>query len=205
MKEKNPKKTLTEIFLVQYNSEKFKKALENDEPIILKGVIQRANAKNKNNRIYPKEILEESIQKYKQEFINENRALGELDHPESSQEVLFKNASHRINNIWWVGDEVHADIEILSGKHFPYANILRGCIKNNIPIGFSSRGLGSEVPLNENTYEVEDYDLICWDAVTNPSTHGAFGLLKESASEEVLNAQRKKKERDNLINKILSD
>jgi hypothetical protein len=205
MKNDKNKKLLNEIFLVQYSAEKYKKALENDEPIILQGVIQRANAKNKNNRIYPKEILQESIEKYKQEFIQENRALGELDHPESSQEVLFKNASHRINEIWWAGDEVHAKIEILSGKHFPYANILRGCIKNNIPIGFSSRGLGSEVPLNENTYEVEDYDLICWDAVTNPSTHGAFGLLKEGASEEILNKQRRIKERDALITKILSE
>lgn len=93
--------------------------------------------------------------------------------------VEYKTASHRVVDYWWKGDDVIGKIEILSGKYFPCANILRGCLKNNIPIGFSSRGLGDEVLISDDTIEVEDYDLICIDAVPNPSTIKAFGTLLE--------------------------
>ena len=185
MSNNNTKKLLTEIFQVNYDASKFASALANDEPIILDGIIQRANIKNNNNRIYPKEVLEREINRYMKEFVKENRALGELDHPERDV-VEYKTASHRINDIWWKGDDVWAKIEILSGKFFPCANILRGCLKNNIPIGFSSRGYGSEVQISHETFEVEDdYVLTCWDAVSNPSTKGAFGMIAESTGARV--------------------
>lgn len=178
----NNKKLLTEIFKIEYDPAKFSKQLENDEPIFISGVIQRANAKNQNKRIYPKEVLEPVIKEYIKTFVVENRALGELDHADRGV-VEYKTVSHRINKIWWENDDVYATIEILSGKFFPCANILRGCLKNNIPIGFSSRGYGSEIQISDDTFEVQDdFELTCWDAVTNPSTHGAFGMLKESVN-----------------------
>lgn len=197
----NNKKRLTEIFQITYDSTKLASALANDEPIFLEGVIQRANIKNQNNRIYPKEVLEREINAYVKNFVSENRALGELDHPDRDV-VEYKTASHRINAIWWKGDDVWAKIEILSGQFFPCANILRGCLKNNIPIGFSSRGYGSEMQIAHETYEVEDdYALTCWDAVSNPSTKGAFGMLAESA--QMGNIRIVNNEFNNLVNYIL--
>lgn len=198
------KKLVSEIFKISYDKDSLKGKLENDEPIILEGVLQRANTKNQNNRIYTKEVLDREIKKYKEKFIKEKRALGELDHPDRSV-VEYKTASHKILDLWWSGDDVVGKIEILSGKFFPCANILRGCIKNDIPIGFSSRGFGSERKISHDTFEVDDdFELICWDAVTNPSTHGAFGdYLNENYSS--MNSQtRYKMEIDNTISKFLS-
>lgn len=203
-------KAMNETFLISYDSKKWENALLNDDPIFLEGKIQHANKKNKNRRIYPFQILKETIDYYIENFVNENRALGALDHPvydEESQEVHYQTASHRINKIWWKGDEVWGRIEILAGKFWPCANILRGCIKNNVPIGFSSRGLGAEVQLDSETFEVTDYDLICWDAVTNPSTHGAFGLITESVRGRNIDRDayvRMKNTRNRLITSILS-
>jgi hypothetical protein len=204
------RRILTETFLISYDSKRWENALINDDPIFLEGCIQRSNAKNKNRRIYPYSVLKSAVDFYDLNFIKENRALGALDHPisdEESQEVHYKTASHRINKIWWKGDEVWGRIEILSGRYWPCANILRGCIKNNVPIGFSSRGMGAEIQLDSETFEVTDYDMICWDAVTNPSTHGAFGMITENsrfsqfASEEY---QKIANVRNRLITSILS-
>lgn len=120
--------------------------------------------------------------------------------------VEYKTASHKIHKIWWEGDNVMARIEILSGKFFPCANILRGALKNNIPIGFSSRGFGSEMQLSEDLFEVEDdFQLVCWDAVVNPSTHGAFGVLTESKGASARNVLRQNaiSEINNLVHYIL--
>ena len=199
------KKLVSEIFKISYdNIPNLEKKLRNDDPIVLTGVLQRANAKNQNNRIYPKEILDREVRKYKETFIKEKRALGELDHPDRSV-VEYKTSSHKIHDLWWEGDDLMGKVEILSGKHFPCANILRGCLKNDIPIGFSSRGFGSEKKIGLDTFEVnEDFELICWDAVTNPSTHGAFGdYINESAS-SIPQSQRIKIEINSLISNILS-
>ena len=137
---------------------------------LVKGILQRAGAENQNGRVYPMEILRREAQKYEQ-LIKERRALGELDHPDSSV-INLKNVSHNIREIGWDGDDVVGIVEILST---PSGNILRELLKNNIRLGISSRGLGSVKELSDGTVMVqEDFELVGWDFVSNPSTHGAF-------------------------------
>jgi hypothetical protein len=137
---------------------------------MVKGVLQRASAENQNGRVYPKEILEREVKKY-QTLINERRALGELDHPDSSV-INLKNVSHNIKEVHWEGDDLVGTVEILST---PSGNILKELLRGDILLGISSRGMGSTKPLAGNKLEVqEDFELLCWDFVSNPSTHGAF-------------------------------
>ena len=143
---------------------------EENGTYLVKGILQRAGAANQNGRRYPKEILIRECQKYGQ-LIKERRALGELDHPDSPV-INLKNVSHNIREIYWEGDDVCGVVEILST---PSGNILRELLKNNIRLGISSRGLGSVKELNDGTVMVqEDFELVGWDFVSNPSTHGAF-------------------------------
>jgi hypothetical protein len=139
---------------------------------VVQGVLQRAGAKNQNGRIYPKRILERECRRYQSEYIDQHRALGELDHPESSV-VNLNNVSHNVLKIWWNGDDLHGAVQILDT---PSGKILKELFRAGITLGISSRGLGSVKELrNEGTVEVqEDFELICWDFVSNPSTHGAF-------------------------------
>jgi hypothetical protein len=139
--------------------------------LIVEGVVQRANAKNENGRVYPAEILRREVEKYMEGPIAQNRALGELDHPESSV-INLKNVCHNIQKLWWDGDDLFGKIEVLDT---PSGNILKNLFLNNITVGISSRGMGSVKPLSENTVEVQDdFDLVCWDFVSTPSTHGAY-------------------------------
>lgn len=139
---------------------------------IVEGVLQRAGAKNQNGRIYPKTILEREAKKYSETFINENRALGELDHPESSV-VNLNNVSHNILKVWWNGDDLLGTVQVLDT---PSGRILKTLFKEGITLGISSRGLGSVKELyKEQAVEVQDdFELIAWDFVSNPSTHQAF-------------------------------
>ena len=156
--------------------------------LIVSGVLQRAEAKNQNGRVYPKEILKREVDKYKQTQIKENRALGELDHPDSSV-INLRNVCHNVLDVNWDGDDVVGKVQILPT---PSGNILRNLLGAGIRLGISSRGMGSVKEINETTVEVQDdFELIGWDFVSNPSTHGAFmypagggkvvgeGLIKE--------------------------
>lgn len=164
-------KLITGYMPLQYTREYITEAISQGGPLVLKNVVlQRANAKNQNGRIYPMPILEREAKKYEQ-LIAERRALGELDHPESPV-VNLKNVSHNITEVWFEGEDLMGHIEVLST---PSGNILKELLKNNIKLGISSRGLGSIKELDEETVEVqEDFSLICFDVVSNPSTHGAF-------------------------------
>ena len=139
---------------------------------IVQAILQRASAKNQNGRIYPKNILERECKRYSEEFIGQNRALGELDHPESSV-VNLNNVSHNILKIWWSGDDLMGTVQVLDT---PSGKILKTLFKEGITLGISSRGLGSVKELyKESAVEVQDdFELIAWDFVSNPSTHGAF-------------------------------
>jgi hypothetical protein len=139
---------------------------------VVQGVLQRAGAKNQNGRVYPKHILERECRRYQKEYIDQHRALGELDHPESSI-VNLNNVSHNVLKIWWNGDDLLGAVQILET---PSGKILKELFKAGITLGISSRGLGSVKELrSEGVVEVqEDFELICWDFVSNPSTHGAF-------------------------------
>jgi len=137
---------------------------------IVKGVLQRAGAENQNGRVYPKQILMREAKKY-ETLIKERRALGELDHPDSTV-INLKNVSHNVREIHWDGDDLVGTVEILST---PSGNILKELLKAGILLGISSRGMGSTRNLSGNKVEVqEDFELIGWDFVSNPSTHGAF-------------------------------
>jgi hypothetical protein len=137
---------------------------------IVKGVLQRAEAPNQNERVYPKQILMREAKKY-EVLIKERRALGELDHPESSV-INLKNVSHNIREIHWDGNDLMGTVEILPT---PSGNILKELLKAGILLGISSRGMGSVSQRRGGGVEVgEDFELIGWDFVSNPSTHGAF-------------------------------
>ena len=144
----------------------------NDGRLIVKGVLQRAEAKNQNGRVYPRETLMREAKKYSEIQIKERRALGELDHPDSSV-VNLNNASHNILEMHWKGDDLLGTVEVLGT---PAGNILKELFKSGIKLGISSRGLGSVKEIHEDdTVEVQpDFELIAFDFVSNPSTHGAF-------------------------------
>jgi hypothetical protein len=166
---------------------------------VVQGVLQRAGAKNQNGRIYPKQILQRECQRYQTEYINQHRALGELDHPESSV-VNLNNVSHNVLKIWWNGDDLHGAVQILDT---PSGKILKELFRAGITLGISSRGLGSVKELrNEGTVEVqEDFELICWDFVSNPSTHGAF--MRPTHMNESVN-KMKQSNKYNKVNNIIT-
>jgi len=145
---------------------------ENNGKLVVSGVLQRAEAKNQNGRIYPREILVREAKKYTKEFIKQRRAMGELDHPESSVVNLAKVA-HNVKEMHWEGDNLLGTVEVLST---PSGNILKELFKSGIKLGISSRGMGSVETVQENgAQEVQgDFELIAFDFVSNPSTHGAF-------------------------------
>jgi hypothetical protein len=148
---------------------------ENNGKLVVKGVLQRAEAKNQNGRVYPREILVRESKKYDENFVKQNRALGELDHPDSSV-VNLQNVSHNVKEMHFEGDNLVGTVEILTT---PSGNILKELFKNGIKLGISSRGLGSvEVVRESNGDQVskvgDDFELIAFDFVSNPSTHGAF-------------------------------
>lgn len=159
------------------------KVSESDNGITLvRGVLQRAGAKNQNGRVYPRNILEREARKYEQ-LIKERRALGELDHPDSSV-INLKNVSHNIRELHWEGDDLCGTVEILST---PSGNILKELLRAGILLGISSRGMGSVKQIGEGKVEVgEDFELLGWDFCSNPSTHGAFMRpLQENVSREL--------------------
>ena len=137
----------------------------------VEGVMQRAVAKNQNGRTYSKDILLRESERYIKEFVKQGNAYGELDHPESPV-VSLKNASHIVKELWWKGDDLMGRVELLNT---PACNIVKEIAKAGHTIGISSRGTGSVQQTNEGTLEVQDdFELVCWDFVSNPSTHGAF-------------------------------
>jgi hypothetical protein len=148
---------------------------ENNGKLVVKGVLQRAEAKNQNGRVYPREILVRESKKYDENFVKQNRALGELDHPDSSV-VNLQNVSHNVKEMHFEGDNLVGTVEILTT---PSGNILKELFKNGIKLGISSRGLGSVEMVQEANGDTvskvgDDFELIAFDFVSNPSTHGAF-------------------------------
>jgi len=147
---------------------------QNNGKLIVNGVLQRAESKNQNGRIYPKETLMREASNYAGTFIKERRALGELDHPDSSV-VNLANVSHNILDMGWQGNDLVGKVEVLGT---PAGNILKELFKSGIRLGISSRGMGSVKEVmreGDETLEVQpDFELIAFDFVSNPSTQGAF-------------------------------
>ena len=169
------KQILVDYIPFEISSEQINESIKNNGKLVVKGVLQRAEAKNQNGRVYPRETLVREAKKYAEVQIKERRALGELDHPDSSV-VNLNNVSHNILEMHWNGDDLNGTVEVLGT---PAGNILKELFKSGIKLGISSRGLGSVKEMHEadgeDSVEVQpDFELIAFDFVSNPSTHGAF-------------------------------
>jgi hypothetical protein len=161
---------------------------------LVEGILATAEVKNGNGRYYPKDLWEREIDTY-MSCVRENRATGELDHPDSSI-ISLKNVSHIIRDIRWDGDKVIGKIEILPTVS---GNILKALIDNNVMVGVSSRGMGSLKPLGEGTMEVQDdFELLCWDFVSTPSNPGSYMNLVKEGIEHKQSSYMK-------VNSILTD
>ena len=200
------KQLLVDTMIFDVTPTMLQEAQEKHGRFLVNGVLQRANAKNQNGRVYPRNILEREVEKYKGREIKENRAYGELDHPESAV-VELKNTSHIVRDVYWKDDDVVGTVEILNT---PTGNILKELIKAGCTVGISSRGMGSVKQIGEDTVAVEnDFDLICWDFVSNPSTHGAFmspkneGVINESVT--IKKNTYKYKKANNLMREIICE
>jgi len=168
---KVPVKLLQEWAPFSYTADSIRESRDrNGGKIILKGVLQKAETLNQNGRIYPHAILEREVRNY-QKFINERRALGELDHPSTSV-VELQKVSHVVTSAVLEGDVVMGEIEVLTST--PMGKILEGLITSGIKVGISSRGVGSTSDKGDHQLVNDDFQLICWDMVAEPSTPGAF-------------------------------
>jgi len=164
---------------------------------LVEGILATCEVKNGNGRYYSRELWEREMDKY-MENVNANRALGELDHPDSSI-INLKNVSHNIKKIWWDGDNVMGAIELLPT---PSGNILRALFENKIPVGVSSRGMGSLKQMGDLMEVQDDFELLCWDFVSTPSNPGSYmkekGMMNESKMPNQYNQYNK-------VNSIITD
>jgi hypothetical protein len=170
------KYVISEFYAFDIDRKLLKEAEERNEPIILKGILQKANTENRNGRVYPLPILKREANKY-EEAVNERRATGELDHPDSAV-VSLSNVSHMVTKMWWEGDTLMGEVQLLET---PSGNILKGLLKSGVMLGISSRGVGSVKNIKGLDVVQEDFELIAFDFVSSPSTPGAY-LFKESRS-----------------------
>jgi hypothetical protein len=205
------KKLLVECITFEADPMTLRESTEHpNQPFRVQGILQRKGKKNQNGRIYPDEILIREAEKYATVFIKDRRAMGELDHPESSV-VNLKNVSHNVIEMHWQGDDLMGTVEVLTT---PNGNILRELFRNGIKLGISSRGLGSLKKISENSAIVgDDFELIAFDFVSNPSTQGAFMAPSQNVAGQialsegiVLNPLTHKWEHtDTIIRNILSE
>ena len=170
------KQLLVDYIPFEVTPQQINESLAKNGKLIVAGVLQRSDAKNQNGRVYPHETLMREAANYAKVQVKERRALGELDHPDSSV-VNLNNVSHNVLEMHWNGDDLVGTVEVLGT---PAGNILKELFKSGIKLGISSRGLGSVEEMNEDndsdpTVKVQpDFELIAFDFVSNPSTHGAF-------------------------------
>jgi len=169
-----------------------------DGGMMLSGMMQMAETQNGNGRVYPQKILEREVKNYKK-LVKDNRALGELDHPEDSV-INLRNVSHQITDIWMENNKVMGKMKVLDT---PSGGILRSLVDGGVSIGISSRGLGSVTENSGQTIVEDDFQLICFDMVSEPSTPGAF-MMRENKNR--LNEVFTKTDRINrALNAVLED
>jgi len=175
-----------------------KRAVRENNAMFITGKLQEGGTVNGNMRMYPPEIMEREVKKYS-EMVKDNRALGELDHPESSI-INLANVSHMVIDIWMDGPAVMGKCKVLDT---PAGQILRSLVDAGVKIGSSSRGMGSVKEHQGKTIVEDDFQLICFDIVSEPSTPNAFMALSEN---KLMNEQVEKNNKVlNLINSILED
>lgn len=165
---------LSEFYEFQSNPKLIKEAEERGKPLVMTGILQKADALNRNGRIYPLEILKREVEKYMQ-LVEENIAGGELDHPDNSI-VSLANVSHRVIDMWWQGKDLYG--KVLIAEDTRAGATLKGLLKAGFKLGISSRGVGSVKTVGGKDIVQEDFELIAFDFVSSPSTPGAF-LFKE--------------------------
>ncbi len=175
-----------------------KRAVRENNAMFITGKLQEGGVLNGNMRMYPPEIMEREVKKYG-EMVKDNRALGELDHPDSSI-INLANVSHMVIDIWMDGPSVMGKCKVLDT---PSGQILRSLVDAGVKIGISSRGMGSVKEHQGKTIVEDDFQLICFDIVSEPSTPNAFMALSEN---KLMNEQVEKNNKVlNLINSILED
>ena len=179
-------------------TEREKKEIANGA-MYLTGRIQTADKQNGNGRVYPYEVLKREIDNYKK-IVQDNRACGELDHPDDSV-VNLKNVSHMVVDCWWEGKDVMGKMKILDT---PSGQTVKGLINSGVKLGISSRGLGSVRESMGKTVVESDFQLICFDIVSEPSTPDAF-VYPENKSAPIRMRENKQNKIDNLFTKILGD
>lgn len=179
-------------------TEREKKEIANGA-MYLTGRIQTADKQNGNGRVYPYEVLKREIDNYKK-VVQDNRACGELDHPDDSV-VNLKNVSHMVVDCWWEGKDVMGKMKILDT---PSGQTVKGLINSGVKLGISSRGLGSVRESMGKTVVESDFQLICFDIVSEPSTPDAF-VYPENKSAPIRMRENKENKIDNLFTKILGD
>jgi len=167
--------------------------------MILSGVMQRSDTQNGNGRVYPHKILMREVENYKK-LVKERRALGELDHPDDSV-INLKNASHMVTEVWWNGKDVMGKVKVLDT---PSGGILRSLVESGVKLGISSRGMGSVSESQGSTIVEDDFQLICFDFVSEPSTPGAY-MIKEIKDLSVPNILTKADRVNRLLNEVLSN
>jgi hypothetical protein len=147
----------------------------------IKGKLQEAEVKNGNGRVYPMNILKKQVEMYTKGPVSTRTATGELDHPESSI-INLNNVSHIITRVWWEGNDVMGELELLNT---PSGKIAQEIVLAGIPLGISSRGMGSVKQLGETVEVQDDFELLCWDLVSVPSTPGAYMSLSEGKQTQI--------------------
>ena len=193
-------KLLTEWTPLSYTVEMIKESKDaHAGKILLKGILQKSDTLNQNGRVYPRAILEREVRNY-QKFIRENRALGECDHPDSSV-VELKNASHIIRDAYMDGDVCYGTVELLNT---PSGKILQSLVESGVTLGISSRGVGSTRREGDTTVVQEDFQLICFDMVSEPSTPGAF-MMREAKNLNEAKLFSKADKINRLLNEVLED
>ena len=197
------KKVLREYFELCPNgvcedllTEQEKRMVKEDGALFLSGIVQAADRQNGNGRVYSKIILEREVEKYRK-VIQEGRAVGELDHPDDSV-VNLRNVSHKFTDCWWDGNDVKGKLQVLGT---PAGQTLRALVEGGVKIGISSRGMGSVTESHGRTLVEDDFQLICFDIVQEPSTSGAFLFQEEKRDIR----EGKYKKINSLIRDILKD
>ena len=160
-------------------TEEEKRMVREDNAMFLTGIMQRANHLNGNGRVYSRPILEREVENYGK-LVRERRALGELDHPDSAV-INLANAAHLVTEVWWDNDSVMGKVQILNT---PSGQILRSLVESGVKLGISSRGMGSVHESDGQTIVEDDFQLICFDFVSEPSTPNAF-MIKEAKENKV--------------------
>ena len=180
-------------------TEEEKRMVREDGATFLTGIMQQANVRNGNGRVYPSNTLMREVKNY-QKVVKERRALGELDHPDDSV-INLKNASHMVTSVWMEDKSVMGKVKVLNT---PSGKILRSLVDSGVKLGISSRGMGSVSEGSGATMVEDDFQLICFDFVSEPSTPGAF-MMSEAKNLKESNIFTKADKINRLLNNILGD